>query len=59
MLFAQAEADEGLPFSERIDLEKFALNYRPPTSAETLRALADDIRREHEGQFNTTRGKRP
>jgi hypothetical protein len=59
MVVAHAEAGEGLPFSERIDLETFALNYRPPTSAERLRALADDIRREREGQFKTIPGNRP
>jgi hypothetical protein len=59
MLFAHAGAEEGLPFAESIDLETFALNYRPPTSAQTLRALADDIRRERVGQFKTIAGDRP
>jgi hypothetical protein len=43
-----AKRKTGLPFSERIDLEAFAEKWRPPTYAETLRALADDIRRERE-----------
>jgi hypothetical protein len=50
MLLAHAEAEDDLPFSERIDLEAFAEKWRPATYAETLRALAEDIRREREGR---------
>jgi hypothetical protein len=49
MCLAHMEAESALPFSERIDLEAFALRYRPATYAETLRELAELIRREREG----------
>jgi type I restriction enzyme M protein len=50
MTLAHAEAEDDLPFSERIDLEAFAEKWRPATYAEALRALAEDIRREREGR---------
>jgi hypothetical protein len=50
MLVAHAKAEDGMPFLERIDLEAFAEKWRPATYAETLRALAEDIRREREGR---------
>ena len=48
MCLAHIKAESALPFSERIDLEAFALRYRPVTFAETLRELAELIRRERE-----------
>jgi hypothetical protein len=50
MVLAHSKAEDGLPFSERIDLEAFAEKWRPATYAEALRALAEDIRREREGR---------
>jgi hypothetical protein len=50
MIVAHAEAEDDPPFSARIDLEAFAEKWRPATYAETLRALAEDIRREREGR---------
>ena len=50
MTLAHGEAEAALPWVERIDLEAFAEKCRPATYAETLRALAEDIRREREGR---------
>jgi hypothetical protein len=51
MLLAHSEAEDGLPWGERIDLETFALGWRPATIAETLRALAEDERRRRRKGF--------
>jgi hypothetical protein len=50
MLLAHLETEAALPRATRIDLEAFAEKWRPATYAETLRALAEDIRREREGR---------
>lgn len=56
MSAAHGEAEAALPWAERIDLEAFAEKWRPPTYAEALRSLAEDIRREREGRFKTIPG---
>ena len=46
----QHEDEARLRGQPALDLEAFAEKWRPATYAETLRALAEDIRREREGR---------
>jgi hypothetical protein len=48
MILAHLQAEAALPWAERLGLEAFAEKWRPATFAQTLRALAEDVRRERE-----------